>query len=316
MDKNKMLQFTVPFLGSLLGEEKGGVGEVINGFYKTGNKDITRLLEGAEIFNNMIKTIDNFDYYNKEFTKILNTVVPHRWEERYVSIAMTYMFNLIDELLVDKKIEKYIEQLRKFSEENEDIFAYLLTTSVSGLYDIKNQFDENNILNEDSLKDISEEELKKDSELIPIKEWGNVKLYHGTSYDNYLEIKKDGYIKASDYSDATFPNDKVEIIYSVESGFVFAQDSMDMPLSFVFGGYRKNAIPWAYKNERRKEEYKNSKYNVGVIFEINPEKYEVYFHPGKQEFMIKGNVSISDTNVLFYDWNLRGGVSPLLRKIK
>lgn len=73
---------------------------------------------------------------------------------------MAHMFNFIDELPVDKKIEKYIEQLRKFAEENEDVFAYLLTASVSGLYDIKNQFDEPNILNEDSLKDISEEKLK------------------------------------------------------------------------------------------------------------------------------------------------------------
>lgn len=34
VDKNKMLQFTAPFLGSLLGEEKGSMGELINGFVK------------------------------------------------------------------------------------------------------------------------------------------------------------------------------------------------------------------------------------------------------------------------------------------
>lgn len=307
MDENKITQFAMPFLGSLLGNEKGSIGNFINGFYKTENKDIQKLMQGAEIFKNIIENVENFHYYNKKFTKLLNTVVPHRWEEYYTTIALSYMFDFMENLPVNDKILIHIEQMKDFIKDNEDVFKYLYETAITGITDIMDQFEENNLLNDEALKEISMEYIEKYTDLIPIKEWKGVRLYHGTSYDNYLSIKEHGYIKATDYSEAKYPNEKVGSIFRKESGFVFAQDSMDQPLCFGYGGYRKNAIPWAYK-DNEDNEYTDSEFgNIGVIFEINPENYEVYFHPGKQEFLIKGDIAIDDVNVMFYDWKFEGG---------
>lgn len=309
---NKMIDSELSILGILLDTGKGSIGNIINGFYKEGHKDISCFMEGLKIFQNIIGSIENYHYYEKKFTIMMNKIVPIIWQKRYIFTCFTYMNDFMSDLPVDSKIIKYLEEFNEFMANNYDVAEYLLKTITSIPRDIEAQFGKTDLLNEEFLKELSDETIKKDTELILIEELEGVKLYHGTSYDNYLQIKKDGYIKATNYTDASFQNKKVEKFYNIESGYVFLQDSLDQPLCFCFDGYRKNAIPWAYTNEK---DYSDSEYkNIGVIFEINPEKYDVYFHVGKNEFMIMGDISIDDVNVFFYDCTL-GNIS-VLDKIK
>ena len=51
------------------------------------------------------------------------------------------------------------------------------------------------------------------------------------------------------------------------------------------------------------KERKNT--DIGVVFEIDSTKYEIFYYPnkGESEFLIKGNVNLKDTKVIFYDFN-------------
>ena len=138
-----------------------------------------------------------------------------------------------------------------------------------------------------------------------------IRLYHGTSYENYLKIQEDGYIKASDYLDGDFPNENVAKIYRDESGYVFCSDDMDRPLAYGIGGFKENTL-FRYFKSKDKKEQSNLKYHgsISVIFEIDTSKYETFYYRGKGqgEFLIKGNVSLDDVKVHMYKWDYYTGI--------
>lgn len=270
----------------------------------TGSNDYNTLLKISSTYENLMRCMKNFKELNKKSYMALNTVVPHRWEQRYKTYVVQ---NMIKQFEIDPSKEfearRLSNELDRLVKDNPDIYSYYVYKQQHNLSDML--LDDINVLSEEYAEKLSDEEIEKMTEKILITDT-NVKFYHGTSYENHLKIIKDGYIKATNYLDAKYPNKKIKRLYEAETGYIFVMDSLDIPLAFSFGGYRKNAIPWAYDNEDEydlKNEDKNDIHNIGVVYEIDPTKYELYFYRKENEFIIKGNIPIDDVNTLFFKIN-------------
>ena len=285
--------FAIPFITVLCSGTNQG--KMLKDFQKeTGSKDYITLLNISNTYNQLMKCMKNFEELNKKFSMAMNTVVPHRWEQRY---KMYVLQNINEQFELDPNKEfearRLANELNKLFEDNPEIYSYYMYKQQHDLYDMLVDADMD-ILSERFEKEISDKEIEKMTEKILITET-NVKFYHGTSYENYLKIIEDGFIKATDYSYAKYPNEKIEKLYVGESGYVFVMDSLDIPLAFSFGGYRQNASPWAYDVDGAYDVDE-----IGVVFEIDPTKYELYFLKKDNEFIIKGDIPIDDVNVLFF----------------
>lgn len=308
--KNIMNNFVAPLfqnLGTGANSEK-----VLNDFQKeTGSKDYDILMEFVYTGEQLLRCMKNHEDLNKKTYLSMNMVVPHRWEQRCKMYALRCMMRQIK--LENSKKEEFDRLSKKFEKlvkENPEIYSYYEKKNKEYLDDMVSNPERNLLSNTDDLTDTS---IKRLTELILITD-SNIKFYHGTSYKNYLKILEDGFIRATDYSDAKYPNSKIEKLYNSETGYIFVMDSLDVPLSFCFGGFRKNAIPWAYDSGNRKdisdevnEDYEDDLDTIGVVFEIDPTKYELYFRVKESEFNIKGDISIDDMNVLFFRQDKKTG---------
>lgn len=303
LDTNEMMEILTPMAVDIYGDSD--IKDLLKSYkQKDGENNVSDLFETIEKFRDLCKHITNFDDIIIKYITLLNTVVPKRWHDTFRIYVVSWMLSEIKwETDNEEEIKRCLIELEKVVEKNRNGFVCLLDKS-------EEQIKKNlKIDNSEKLNDMNKtygeansEWVEKAIEKIPVK-LKNVKLYHGTSFDNYLKIKEDGYIKATDYSGGSYANDNLALAYINESGYVFTSDSFDFPLSLCFGGYRDNLISWAYP--KPKKEKIKTKTNIGVVFEINSAGYEVFYYPGKgeSEFLIKGNVDLKDTRVTFYDFN-------------
>lgn len=270
------------------------------------NANYGDLLDMGQILIDLLKQVKNYEEISIKYVKMLNTVVPKRWHDRFRKNVQLWISDNVEFEIDDNK---NVKQLLIFLDE---IFKKNINTAgalVDVSKEIANSFFDTDRKHEEWLEEsasYTEEMVNHTMMKIPVK-LENVKLYHGTSYENYLEIKKDGYIKTTDYSKGDFQNDNLQEIYNGESGYVFTSDSMDFPFSFGFGGHRENMVGWAYNHSD--SEKKKSKYrDIGVIFEIDPKNYDVlyYGNKGESEFLIKGTVDLKDTSVRLFKWKDNG----------
>lgn len=265
-----------------------------------GINNISDLLETVDKIADIYNHITNFDEIMIKYTTLLNTVVPKRWHDRFRQYVAIWIVSKVEwNIDNEEEIKKCFAELDKVIGKNQNGFICLLNKSREDFIK-KSELDdtEESKKASEEYESLSDETMEEVIKKIPVK-LQNVKLYHGTSYENYLKIKEDGYIKVTDYSDGNYANDNEALAYIDESGYVFTSDSLDFPLAFCFGGYRDNSISWAYE-ESRKKERKNT--DIGVVFEIDPTGYEVFYYPnkGESEFLIKGNVNLKDTKVTVY----------------
>lgn len=299
LDTNKIIDKLAPVIVETVGDNSS---RSIVKTYKSldGESHISDLLVTADKFTNICSHIKNLDEIVIKYITMLNTIAPKRWHERFRAYAISYFMNCAEwDIDNEEEIEKHFAELQKMIEKNKNGFVALLDYSAE---QISNYLGLNKVQKfQASWENATQEEMVELTKKIPVK-LQNVKLYHGTSYDNYLRIKHDGYIKTTDYTNGTYSNDNIAFRYKNESGYVFTSDSLDFPISFCFGGYRDNSISWAY-GESKEKERKNT--DIGVVFEIDSTKYEIFYYPnkGESEFLIKGNVNLKDTKVIFYDFN-------------
>lgn len=126
------------------------------------------------------------------------------------------------------------------------------------------------------------------------------RLYHGTSIGNYRKILKDGVIKRSNYKKVDFGNlDNISKMYKyMESKYLFLASDIDKSLGYSLGGYRKNNFDLGGREyfEVLNEKIFNSE---GVIFKINPQNYNVFYFPSRNEFLINSDVKVEDTEMIF-----------------
>ena len=268
-----------------------------------GINNISDLLETVDKIADIYNHITNFDEIMIKYTTLLNTVVPKRWHDRFRQYVAIWIVSKVEwNIDNEEEIKKCFAELDKVIGKNQNGFICLLNKSGEEFIK-KSELDdtEESKKASEEYESLSDETMEEVIKKIPVK-LQNVKLYHGTSYENYLKIKEDGYIKATDYSDGNYANDNEALAYIDESGYVFTSDILDVPLPFSFGGYRDKSISWAYENNE-KEERKNT--DIGVVFEIDPTGYEVFYYPnkGESEFLIKGNINLKDTKVTIYKFD-------------
>lgn len=268
-----------------------------------GINNISDLLETVDKIADIYNHITNFDEIMIKYTTLLNTVVPKRWHDRFRQYVAIWIVSKVEwNIDNEEEIKKCFAELDKVIGKNQNGFICLLNKSGEEFIK-KSELDDTEEPKKASeeYESLSDETMEEVIKKIPVK-LQNVKLYHGTSYENYLKIKEDGYIKATDYSDGNYANDNEALAYIDESGYVFTSDILDVPLFFSFGGYRDKSISWAYENNE-KEERKNT--DIGVVFEIDPTGYEVFYYPnkGESEFLIKGNINLKDTKVTIYKFD-------------
>lgn len=310
LNTSKLVEALAPMVINSYGDDT--VKDIVKSYKQMdGVNNITDLLETIDKITDLYTHITNFDEIMIKYTTLLNTIVPKRWHDRFRLHVAAWILSEVEwDIDNEEGVKKCLAELEKVIKKNQNGLICLLNKS--GEQIIKNSnFDDTEKLKEasESYENVSDEVMEEVIKKIPIK-LQNVKLYHGTSFENYLKIKEDGYIKVTDYSDGNYANDNEALAYIDESGYVFTSDTLDFPLSFCFGGYRDNSISWAYE-ENKKKERKNT--NIGVVFEIDPTGYEVLYYPnkGESEFLIKGNVNLKDTKVTVYKFDYDGKLQQI-----
>lgn len=250
----------------------------------------------------------------------LNRVVP-------LALVQSYRRSLF--IAADKKLgfdEKMTPQIRESIDKIVNVMKDPDSVDGVSAFDrmlmrsMRHMDPDNMVFGIDKMADRFEKGLKTSAELaekdyVPVQHIEGVTLYHGTSYENYLQIVKDGKIKRSDYSHEDYTDSpNTERLYCKETGYVFVDDSLDKPVNMARGGYRKNWLNNFKKTDDGEDEndYTEADYikaGLLVVFEIDPKPYNVFFIPYKGEFVIDSDVDIKGLNVRFYicdrDWNIR-----------
>lgn len=280
----------------IIGSQETRVGELIRNVPERDRLEFEKM---TDLYKKMLDCMENPKANEFCSAVILNTVTPSHYDDMYFYEAMR---TIVEHSTVKKGHEEELKKIMEemTTDENMDMFKYFLEYGLQTIEDISGQYMKDSIGElDDKAKAIIERDKSMVSDFPLVSTMQNVKLYHGTSYDNYLKIKKDGFIKPSDYSDGNYKgHENIKEIYLNENGYVFVIDSMDFPLRTCLGGERKNLIQsWAYDDELDKD---TRNHDLGVIFEIDPTNYEVYFNRLKREFMIKGKVSMADVRPIFY----------------
>lgn len=121
----------------------------------------------------------------------------------------------------------------------------------------------------------------------------SVRLFHGTSKENWIEIKKSGYIKGTNYRNI-IDNLIGDVLNNGEEkkdetgSFVLFEQGIDKPLVFARGGKRYSLISMTNKN------FLDTQQDELVILELaNPGKYQMCLNY-LNEFMVMGTVDIAD----------------------
>ncbi len=229
--------------------------------------------------------------------QIQNTLAPTLWRSHYVSTALHNNGASMGETTEEQK--EITEKIAAIADRDPSAVELIqaLDDEFSGVSDIK------------TLDNLSDDEMKIVTMYIPVDDIQNVPLYHGTSYENYLQIVADGVIKRSNYTDFEDKKYKnVQTYFRSQTGFTFPEDSIDKPLSFCFGGYRNSTVITGSERYKNAQGYfenqsgdKLKKENLGVIFEVNPASYHVYYAVSESHFVVDSDISLEDiTNIYFY----------------
>lgn len=281
-----------------------GLADVLN------NNKVTALLDAEEtkgfnefieLLKELVENVPNAEAATFGLRLALNRVPPMMFYPIYQSACVKAMYEHL--VIPDDKIGKVTEIMQKLftmlaDTENSDATKMLNKLLIGELQDLlPDAMGVDGRVSLERFDDSMREQAKKaDDPLIKLAKIEGITLYHGTSYENYLLIAKDGKIKASDYTGLDYTGYKnLEKIYNKESGFVFVDDAMDTPLGMSFGGYRKNCL------QKFSTDYSGHNVNnLAVIFEIDPAQYDVYFTPFKKELVIAGDVDITGLKKHFF----------------
>ena len=298
---NQLVETLAPMVISSYGDDT--TKDLIKAYKQMdGVNNISDLMEMIDKIADIYTHITNYDEIMVKYTTLLNTVVPKRWHDRFRQyVAAWILYKTEWDIDDEEEIKKCFDELDKVIDKNKNGFMCVLDKAMAQLIK-KSEIDSNEKIKKASefYENMNNEAVEGLIKKIPVK-LQNVKLYHGTSYENYLKIKKDGYIKATNYLGGNYSNDNESLVYENESGYVFTSDALDLPLYFCFGGYRDKSIAWAF--DGRKKEIKNK--NIGVVLEIDVTGYQVFFYPNKKEseFLIKGDVDLKDTKATIYKFD-------------
>lgn len=225
-----------------------------------------------------------------------------------INLCIYSLFNDLD----DEVIELIACKLEQFVEDYPD-FTKVLDAFIDQLYGIPS-FSRLKIKEVDKLYDY----------MRPIKVEhfeGKLKLYHGTAFDLYSKIAEDGFLVATDYlnikedPDNTITENLIEEkYYKMQTGYSFFSTDLSYILAYAMdrgGANAVGAVNDVHKPIRLVDMIEWWLKSRGVIFEIDAEKYKdrLYYVPANGEYLIKGNVDISDARVIFV--NRENGVVTL-----
>lgn len=295
---------------------------------EVGQNEIISAFKDWSDFTDKYKTY--IDKNTDEYKKIINIfldcmydVLPRWYDSRYRAVIFEMFSNKMMFILFkdyangQELFQSYINDFAELIKKHDKLFVFLVTKIGNGM---------NSYLTTEMYTDanFTEKQLKEmEKHNVPIKlEYfsPDFRLYHGTSLENYKDILRDGFIKRSNYKNLDYTNvkDREKLFrskYKFEDNFVFLDAGMDIPISFSSGGYRKNILYWAREDDPEEKERKGDEDSLnseGVIFIVNPNKYNVYFYPSENQFLIDEDIDIKDTEVIFVHHN--GGIISITDK--
>lgn len=231
--------------------------------------------------------------------RIYNVPGPRLWRSRFLNAAIEKLPANTNDRLSDKREREIREKLLALITQKPKAFD-LLGSLNNGLFWNDADMMYNNM---------TDEELERGMKFIPLNT-ENVTFYHGTSYENYLQIKESGVIRHTDYTD--FVNERSanrEKHFRGNSGYVFLSDSIDKPLSYSFGGYRDTLLDYGEDSAKKSAKAhlfkqkgeKLRKENIGVIFEFQPKGYNVFYAVAESDFVVDSDIQFTDIgNVRFF----------------
>ncbi|MCD8146907.1 MAG: hypothetical protein LUD84_06480 [Clostridiales bacterium] len=226
--------------------------------------------------------------------RLYNVPGPHLWKSRFINAVLKNMGEKAG--VSDKRQQEIIDRFNAIKTQNPKAGSTIET--------IRNAI----FIDEDAAyNDLPSEQVKKIMKFIPLDSVDDVTFYHGTSYENYLQIKEDGFIRRTHYEDYTNKKSKTrEKYFKGHTGYVFLSDSIDKPLSFSFGGFRtalldyNDEIVMANDYFSRQTGTKLNKNNIGVIFEFQPRGYNVSYAVSESDFVVDCDIPFTDIgNVRF-----------------
>lgn len=295
---------------------------------EVGQNEIISAFKDWSDFTDKYKTY--IDKNTDEYKKIINIfldcmydVLPRWYDSRYRAVIFEMFSNKMMFILFkdyangQELFQSYINDFAELIKKHDNLFVFLVTKIGNGM---------NSYLTTEMYTDanFTEKQLKEmEKHNVPIKlEYfsPDFRLYHGTSLENYKDILRDGFIKRSNYKNLDYTNvkDREKLFrskYKFEDNFVFLDAGMDIPISFSSGGYRKNILYWAREDDPEEKERKGDEDSLnseGVIFIVNPNKYNVYFYSSENQFLIDEDIDIKDTEVIFVHYN--GGIISITDK--
>ncbi len=126
--------------------------------------------------------------------RLFNIPAPRLYYDRFVSSALHNMAKKINNQLTDEQGEAMLERINEIaaspSAEEADRFLAAVIDEMF-LPDRVGKF----------FARLSENEMKAEMRMIPLDVVEGITFYHGTSYENYLQIKIDGFIRCTNYAD-------------------------------------------------------------------------------------------------------------------
>ena len=284
----------------------GIVNELIDRF---GMEECKRAFDDFGDLRPFLKQLDNMDAA-KRLMHCIYTILPPEYDGAYRATAMTLFTKqaIVDALNGGSDMQQGLQSAINFFTKHEELSMFIL----NGIFEVTLEMtipqkkDAYSMTDEADEVEEAVDQIRRMNDQIPIQHIDKgFKLYHGTSMDNYQQILQDGKIKASDYSEFDSRTDNYskvgQAVYDTEHGYLFLDSGLDRPIAYGRGGYTKNHIPFHEVTEEESTANKNNSLleSEGVIFVIDPTNYDLYFNTGQSEFMIKGDVALEDTVIIF-----------------
>lgn len=292
-----------------------------------GKEEVQRALEDIESLEQITEIVKKYnldiDKASRECLKNMYELIPVHYGDTYLFMAMQKLLrDILGDRPEDEKNKIGLEITAKFAEyyiKHQKVADFVINEFTEKLSNIQSKL-EDSFLPDDQMTEEDLQQIKKAATPVRIEHFSkDLRLYHGTSLDNYKLIQMDGFIRPSNYKEIDYTKferyeKNYKAIYEQEDGYLFFSDSIDVPLFFSMGAYRKNVLYWM-RNEHEKpeilKELKQSqgenKNSTGVIFIINPQNYDLYYNTEKNEFMIPSQIDLKDTEILYTHFNQMTG---------